>query len=518
MKPHCYLFLRSARNALLLIGCQLSWAKTVLAQASAGPRPTNFYIEGGSYVVSGSVPFWLRANQSGIAPLAGSTGMVRLGLYKDYHRLTTTDSLTKPKRMDWGYGLEGIGRLGQQATSLLPEAYLKARWGSIELYVGRRRDIAGLVDTLLTSGAYAWSGNALPIPKIQIGTIGYIPLGFTKGFVAVNAFYNHGWFNEGFVKNSYLHQKVLYLRFGKPKSRVKVYAGGNHEVQWGGYAPSLAGVPGLSDNLDGRFASDLSAYFRVVTSSRGTGYAPPQGIISVDQGNRIGNHLGSFDGGLEVRVGGYQLLAYRQNLYETGALYYLTNLVDGLNGLRLQRCKPREGSFSVDHLLVEFFYTQSQGGPEFVIDDPQRRGRNNYFNHSQYQDGWTYMTRTIGTPFLTPQTEVQPNLPVSRAIANNRVSLWHMGLAGRFQQIRWLTKLSYSQNYGTYDIPYPTGTYQFSVLLTLTAPLDIPALGNWQLHTSLALDRKKLLINSSGCYIGLRKVLVGRFGSGNPSR
>ena len=500
-----------AAGLCLALGVACSCATVVRAQPTGETgKPLGAFVETGGFVVSDAMPFWLRANQSGIVPLAGSTGRLRVGVAGDYHPTSRADSLTAPRKVDWGYGLELVGNAGpNQANQLIiPEAYLKVRWGQIELYAGRRRGIAGLVDTLLTSGSYAWSGNALPIPKIQLGTIGYVPIGFTKGFLAINAFYNHGWFPDGFVQNSYLHQKAIYLRLGKPGARVKLYAGGNQEVQWGGFAPSLVGVPGFSDEMDGRFASNLDAYFRVVTATSGTGYFPAQGVISIDQGNRIGNHLGSFDGGIELTMNSVQVFAYRQNLYETGALFYLTNIADGLHGLRIQRTRPGHRAFSVDRFLVEFFYSKSQGGPEFVIDDPQRRGRNNYFNHSQYQDGWIYKGRTIGTPFLTPQTEIQPGLPQGSPIINNRVALWHTGLSGQLtRRVYWLTKLSYSQNYGTYNFPFPAGTHQLSALLALNAPLQLPALGNCQFNSSVALDTGKLLPNTVGCYIGLRKVI-----------
>jgi hypothetical protein len=466
------------------------------------------FIETGGFVVNEAMPFWFRANQSGIVPLSGSTGQLRLGLYRDNHRVNREDSLMRPKNIDWGYGLEVVGNAGQQNQLILPEGYLSVRWKQFEIYAGRRRGMVGLVDTLLTSGSYAWSGNALPVPKIQIGTIGYVPIGFTKGFVAINALFNHGWFSSGFVRNSYLHQKALYVRLGKPTAKVNLYFGGNHEVQWGGFAPSLVGVPSLSDDMDGRFASDLDAFYRVVTSTFGTGYFPPQGVISIDQGNRIGNHLGSFDGGIELKMKGYKMFAYRQNLYETGSLFYLTNITDGLHGIRIQRSQPSRRQLSVDRLLLEFFDSRSQGGPEFVIGDAKRHGRNNYFNHSQYQEGWTYQGRTIGTPFLTTRYEANPSLPQGYPITNNRVTLWHMGLSGQIaQRVNWLTKLSYSQNYGTYDVPYPAGTNQFSMLLMLNAPVQIPIIKACQLTSSFGLDTGNLLPNSYGCYIGVRKSL-----------
>lgn len=490
---------------LLLSGCWLT--RTATGQSGDSLRSHLFRAEVGGYAVSQTtMPFWFRANQSGTVPLTGSIGTLRLGARSEYRSPTTGPT----RRFDWGYGVDAVANAGAVQQLVLAEAYVKVRYRAIELYVGRRRGIAGLVDTTLTSGAYSWSGNALPMPKIQIGTVGYAPLGFTRGLIAINAFFNHGWFNTGFVEHSYLHQKVLYLRLGKPHWRVHFYGGGNHEVQWGGYAPKLVGVPGLSDKLDGRFGSDLSSYVRVVSTRRGTGYIPPQGVISIDEGNRVGNHLGSLDVGMDLTVGTWRVLAYRQNLYETGSLFYLTNLADGLNGLSLQRLRPGTGKFAVDRLLVEFLYSKSQGGSEFVIDDPKRRGRNNYFNHSQYQDGWTYLGRTIGTPFFTQGSESRPGL-ASGAIVNNRVALLHLAASGSIaQRVQWLAKLSFSQNLGTYDHPLPAGTNQFSGILNLSAPVALPGLGSCRLNTSVAVDQGQLLTNTTGVFVGLQKTISSR--------
>ncbi|MBC8153343.1 MAG: hypothetical protein H7Z72_10565 [Bacteroidetes bacterium] len=442
-------------------------------------------------------------------PTSGSVGTVRLGATADYRPTRTDSAAPKPRPFDWGYGVNMVANAGTTSQLILQEAYVKGRFHQIELYAGRRRNIIGLMDTTLSSGAYAWSGNALPIPVIQIGTIGYAPVKFTRGLIAINAIFNHGWFTDGFVQNSYLHQKTLYGRLGKPNWRVKLYGGISHQVQWSGYAPGLGNDPGLSEN--GYLASGVGSYVNVITSRRGaSAYTTNPGVISVDQGNRIGNQLGSVDVAIEFNVSAYNVMIYRQNPYETGALYYLTSIADGLNGIRLQRKQPGTSRFSVDHILFEYFYSKSQGGPEFVIEDPKRRGQTNNFNHSQYQDGWTYLGRTIGTPFLSQRTEVRPNL-VSSTIANNRVSLVHVAAAGSVnQRIAWLLKLSYSQNFGTYPSPYPADINQFSGLVQVATPVSIPTLGECQLNASLALDRGQLLYNSAGVYIGLRKTITSQ--------
>ncbi|GEM_PF-104599 len=470
---------------------------------------TTVRVEVGGYGVNGAqMPFWLRSNQWGSVPLSGSAGTIRVGIWGD-HNGNAPDSTADRPKFGWNYGLDVVANSGLDARVLIPEAYAGVRFGKFELFAGRRRQIVGLCDTLLTSGSYIGSGNALPLPKIQFGTIGYVPI--FKGVLAFNAIFNHGWFankdasgRELIVRNSYLHQKTLYVRLGKPSWAFRLYGGVNHQVQWGGYAPSLP--TGLANN--GYLPSSLRAYQYVVTAQAYPDFTIDPNLSTIDVDNRVGNHLGSIDVGADVNIGSFNLLMYRQSLVESGSIFYLTSIADGLNGIRLRNNRPGDGFLTVDNVLLELFYSKSQGGPEFVIDDPLRRGKVNYFNHGQYQDGWIYQSHTIGTPFLTPQTDVRPNLRTGRAIVNNRVALWHAGLSGRVaQRVQWQMKLSYSQNFGTYDFPYPARTNQFSGILSASSPLTLPVLGDCDVSASVAYDQGQLFYNSTGVFASLRKTV-----------
>ncbi|GAB4007745.1 hypothetical protein GCM10028808_12190 [Spirosoma migulaei] len=185
-----------------------------------GQRVNQYQLEVGGLGSSAQTPFWLRANQYGTVPLKNPTLRLNAGFRSDYQPIDSTGY--KPK-MDWGYGVNVVANLGTSTQFLLPEAYIKARFGAFELYAGRRKEMVGLVDTLLTTGAYAWSGNALPIPKIQIGLPTYTPLPFTKGVVSMMGAFAHGWFenSDRLVTGSYLHQLYIYGRWNRKATGPK---------------------------------------------------------------------------------------------------------------------------------------------------------------------------------------------------------------------------------------------------------------------------------------------------------
>ena len=160
--------------------------------------------------------------------------------------------------------------------------------------------------------------------------------------------------------------------------------------------------------------------------------------------------------------------------------------------------------FFLRQITAEYLFTGSQGGDVFILGDAKRRGRDDYFNNSQYLDGWTYFGRTIGTPFLTPLSEISPSLPPRYGIANNRVSLYHLGVSALvLNKFDMTARLSISRNAGTYAVYYINVPTQFSGLVTAAVPLDV--LGGTVLTGSLALDAGGLLPSSVGAYVSLRK-------------
>ena len=480
----------------------------VFGQTDSTHRHIQAFTEAGiSASTASQTPFWLRAKQYGIMPNQGPFIQLRGRVAMDYR--------PQKRKLDWGFGAETVVNAGRISEVIIPELYLKGRWGAFELLAGRRRKVAGLADTLLGVGPMAWSGNALPIPEIQISTPNYVPLGFTKGLIAFKGLYSHGWFdNQGPVKGSFLHQKALYGRLGKPNWKLKLYGGFTHQVQWGGRSDVFT-----SDLVikNGRFPNLFSDYVDLVLGTSLGAHKEDVDTTRISKGdfeNRIGNHLGTIDLGAEWSGKNVSVLVYRQSYFEDGSLFYLINIADGLNGIRVRRSVPTKRGLQIREIVAEFLYTLSQGGSKFG-NLPKERGADNYFNHTQYIDGWSYKNRGIGTPFIGYYQESRADLPPAvkadytngdyRLFTNNnRVRVLHVGLAGTIgNRYTFRMLCSLSDNLGTYAIAFPENTRQFSSLLTMSGPLT--GHPDYAASVTVAVDQGKLLQNTSGIYLSLRK-------------
>ena len=449
----------------------LLWLFAAAPSDALAQHPVRASAEVGAFgSSSGHTPFWLRSNQYGIVPVEVTPATLRVGLLVDYDSLRLFTH-----RLTYGGGLTGVGNAGSRSGVLVQEAYEKVRSGIFELYAGRRREYVGLADSTLSTGSYAWSGNALPVPKLHLEIRSFTPIGLTKGFVAVKGSFANGWLGGRYVQHSLLHQKSLYVRLGKPGSRLKVYVGLNHQVVWGGRSEDLLKT-GLVKNA--QLPSRFRDYLSLVSGLRatGSGITDSTAYTDFDLTNRVGNHLGSVDVALELATNQFTYYLYRQNPYETGALFYGTRLADGLNGLRIRSTNPRA---VVQQVVVEYLNVTNQGGSEFIISDPKRRGRVNYFNHSQYRDGWSYYGEPIGTPFIPSISNLRGKLPYGAFTNDNRVQVWHVGIAGNLSAhphrylagpVTFRSNLSYSRNLGTYNEPFGQPIHQFSGVATVLVP------------------------------------------------
>jgi len=459
---------------------------------------TRSYVEIAGYANSISrTPFWLQSNQFGIVPAAAQTVVSARAGIESYLKLSEDTKNGKP---GWrvGGGIEVVGNIANQSKALLPQAFAAVRFKDWELSAGRKKQWMGIADSTMGLGSYTWSGNAMPIPAIYFGTNKFIPVPFTKGVLSFNGSYSDGWFESGRPVTSELklHQKSLFLRIGKETSTVKLYGGFVHQVQWGGRSPY--------ETVNGQMPKGFKNYLNVIF-----GTLNPDGddLTDFDGTNRVGNHLGSLDMGMEIETYGSTIFLYRQSFIEDGSLFYLNNVMDGLHGLRIKRKNSYGANFEVTEALLEFFNSKSQGGAEFVMGVGKYRGKDDYFHHVQVRDGWSYYNRTIGSPVIPPTSETSWKWPSYFFTSNNRVSALHLGLRGTFlQDWKWHTKLTYTHNLGTYNAHFGEGVKQFSGFLAIERPILSSVMPGLIGQVSGAFDSGKLFRNSSGVMVSIRKM------------
>ncbi|MCF0073338.1 capsule assembly Wzi family protein [Dyadobacter sp. CY261] len=459
-------------------------------------------VEAGAYLSSnGETPFWLTTNQFGMVPDRATAGFVQATAHRKY---VFYDSLSnRPRKFDWSAGVSPVGFFNkdERFQFVLPEAHASVRFKSVELYAGRRREVMGLGDTTLSSGFYSMSGNSLPIPKIQIGTVGFTPLKFTRNFVAVHAGFAHGWFNADYIKGVRLHQKFVYLRLGKSKN--KFYLGLNHNVMWAGHSDYLKQHPDLAVN--GELPSSWSIYPNVVFAFTSKNWFEKNGYGAFDS-YRVGNHLGSYDVAFETKLSSYKLFIYHQHPFEDVSSMLFKNIPDGLYGVNF-KLNPGSatGGFAITHLTLEFLSTKNQSGSEFYIPGSTYQGADNYFNHSQYTEGWSYQGKTVGTPFIIPGKDMdRSKLRNDRYFPDNRVNVWYIGTQGKIGKALALTlRVSYSQNFGTPGAVIDPPKGQFSSVLG--AQYRVPGLKTTSILARIATDQGDIFTRRTGGYIGIRK-------------
>lgn len=477
---------------------------------SASSTPTSRYqafVSAGVFgTTDGTVPFWMRSQRWGSVPSDGASASLIAGASKSYA------GSYKEQTIDWGAGFEGRANLSSDSRFILIEAYAKGRLGPLELKGGRYREIVGLVDSTLSSGAFAVSGNALGIPQIAIGFSEYWDVPLTNGVIAVKWKFSHGWVGSVKLNNdstnsvlvdeidSYLHQKSLYGRLGKDSWKIRLYGGFNHQVIWGNEADIYPNW-GLSNFETFKYVFIGREY--------GTNSIPT---------SKVGNHLGSIDQALEWRMKTKTLNVYHQFFYEVGAMSKLANATDGLWGVSLKNRSTTQKAFQWHKILLEFLFTKSQGGE--IDSKPRASGPEDYYNNFLYYDGWTYKGDNLGNALLTQKQYLRDELPTrwSQTVTNNRVTAIHLG--SEFNLYGWYCKslFTYSINYGTYSLSeegfrslgdrlvYPNPPYfpkvkQFSAYLESRKSLR----NGLELGLQLAFDQGDLLYNSVGGGISLTK-------------
>lgn len=483
---------------------------------SAQKKPLNFEIESQTIgTTNNTVPFWMRSNQFGSIPLSGVSQSFIGRAYRDFTPKPLSDSANKKRKLlDWGFGFEGRANLGKGSNLQLIEGYGKARVGVLNIIAGRSKNVMGLNgDTTLSSGNFAVSGNAPGIPRIELSIPEYYTIPILDGLLSVKGNFVHGWVgrqriysetNDVFYPKTYFHQKSIYLKLGKENARIKLYSGFNHQVYWGNEKQVYA----HSFNL-----SPVKTFYYVVTGKAygGGGSGIPR--------SKIGNQLGSLDIGIEYNFDDIKILLYRQNFYDVGALSKLANLKDGISGVTLENRNYNKlnSSFKWKKILGELFYSKDQAG--YPSSTATLSGDEDYYNNYYYSSGWAYKGLGVGNPLITKRGDEKDGQATfgDEPFINNRVIAVQLGMEGEIKDWIFVTKFTYSNNYGTYGTSKyghtlgPNGHAQtanlFSTVTEFSCYFEAMKTFNHDLSAGFAsaVDTGELLNNSMGLIIKIKK-------------
>jgi hypothetical protein len=350
-----------------------------------------------------------------------------------------------------GAGIDLVAKAAQNPEIYLHQAYIEARYRQLHINAGRREVQLGDTFEELSSGSAAISRNARPIPRVSASFPSFQPFPFTDGWLEIKGHFSHGWLNDNrFVKNSYLHEKSLYLQSGGDTG-VKIYVGLVHVAVWGGNSP-----------VHGELPDGFSDYLRVMTAREGSEDAPSGEVI-----NALGFHTGVYDFGLRLNAGSWDAHFYYQHLFTDGSGQRFRNLGDGLFGIGIGN--PFKTSF-VTGILIEFLNTRHQSGPGLPDSGPYDSpwfcetrncgydfgGRDNYYNNSIYTSGYSYYGQAIGSPFFLTQVQLDKIDPAiltysSAYFVSTRNMAYHLGIRGYFHKsVPYRLMASYVKYYGTY--------------------------------------------------------------------
>ncbi len=435
---------------------------------------------GGIGSIGRQAPFWLVSNNFGKYAAVPVSGFLSAKLNSE---------IDSSKKIAFAYELEAFGRLDSESSLYFHQANVRLNIWFMHLRLGSKEDTYGNQHGRLSSGSLLWSENTRPMPKIVLATNGFVDVPFTKGYGQFSGHFSHGWFGDnGYVKDAYLHHKDVFVKAGG-NLPVNISMGLQHYAVWGGVSP---------DPAIGALPSDFDAFTRVLFSKKGEDTIA--GIPLNESLNKIGNHLGSWQYKLDVKLNRYLLGIYYQTIFEDYSGFSNFFMSDGLWGISLE---TKDSKKLINAFTYEYIHTTYQSGPPEALNSAKTKGNDNFFNNSIYKSGWTYNHFTIGTPIISSPSLIEGG---AIYITNNRVIAHHFGLQGETSNsLAYRMLLTFSRNYGVYDyaIPFPESKPVQSILLEISKPIQ--KFRGLDLLLKVAADYGELYGNNAGVFIAFRK-------------
>ena len=467
------------RQKLLFIFSLILFLNQINAQTS-----TQFNISNSTLVSTPDQPFWLWANHDG-------------KIISGNHFLNLTDA-----SFSGLHDFKGSSLLLITGTDLVAGLGNKTRYFQAnELFAGfnlENWEIKGglwvnemLFGGLSTSnGNIAYSRNARPHPRISLRIADYKPLPWIGKFLLFKAEYEEGWLNdERYVKNTHLHHKSLYLKF-KISDNFNLQAGLEHFVMWGGIS---------QNSTVGKLPDDFSAYLKYITGQKGN-----QNFLPTDQENVAGNQYGTYQAMFTYHFKNWTAVLNISHPFDDLSGMNWRNWPDNLIGIYITSNKRNR---FVTDFIYEYTDTRNQSARTDSLyywnEGSQTWGKeeyDNYFNHGIYRSGATYRQLAMVSPLFFP---VVVKNGISYGFKSNRFFAHHFGAKGKLSRdLAWKGMVTYVQELGTYQYPYPVNGKQLSGYLKITyIGNDLP----FEISSDIAGDLIQKQNNKFGMQIALLK-------------
>ena len=402
------------------------------------------------------MPFWARTGEDGILPLR-SSGLLTAGTDIRYRHANGIF-------FEAGTNLAGV--LAQKSPlnrtpvyGVVDRLYVSGGWKMLRMDVGmipRRGDLGPLS---VTGGDFLMSGNARNLPGVNLSSDWiYFEKGHWFGIKGNLAHYQTT--DNRKVKGAMIHNKAVAAKFALGR-KVDLIAGFDHYAHWGGEGQAVS----------------FRDYIKIFFARRGDASDSWS-----DQNNVFGNHLGREWARVVWRARPFTMIFQYDKPFEDNSGMIFQNFPDGV--WTLQFALNDRKAFVTD-VTYEFINTTWQSGDrhdrpateeEKAKQDPSSAfygkivlgGCDNYFGNSPYASGWTHFGRTMGLPLILPAMPdadgVVPN------ISNTRVRGHHIALAGVVaRKVPYRFKATFTENFGTYGVPYPETPWQLSLALEADA-------------------------------------------------
>ena len=404
------------------------------------------FVEYGAALHTGdNTPLWQVSNQQGLTSLDNNT-YIRGGIsYK--HQLG---------KWKFEEALDLVAAAGFSTTSfIVQQAYVDIRYKWFGFFAGSREQNSPLLNQELSSGGMTWSGNARPIPQVQIGIPEYVQLLPRLG---LKGEISYGWFTDNkyqreqvgekywYTKSIKYHHKEGFLRIGIPKGKWQLELGMTLDTQFGGYK--------IGGSESGDLGNGWKDYVRVFFPGHGREDGP------------VGEHLafqGNFLGSEYIKMTyrpkeDFSISAYLDNHFDDFSAMAKLNGWDGLWGVEY-KSNHRQ---AINGIVIEYLQTTNMSGPLHGLQNSvvgKTGGADNYYNNGYYP-GWAHWGMAIANPLIASPIY---NKDGDMSFKYNRVKALHLGWSGDISsEWRYVAKLSHNRTWGTPHRPIPDILENFS--------------------------------------------------------